>query len=139
MEKSEKERYGVHKQNVDEWLEQIKVDSDKRYEKMLKQIKDYGFCEYDTFSLDCCMMDILSDRLEMFLDSSSHVDWSSTYVQIEGLSENVIVLWQEMLDIRNRLRGEDKDSVIIFGTQAWSEAVKRFWFIWYKTCTHCWA
>ena len=139
MEKNEKERYGVHKRDVDEWLEQRKVDSEKRHKELLKQIEDYGFCEYDTFSLDCSMMDILSDRLEMFLDKSDHVDWSDAYIQIEGLSENVIILWQEMLDIRNRLRDEDSDNSITFGTPEWLEAVKRFWLIWYKTCCQCWS
>ena len=139
MEKSKKERYGVHKRDVEEWLEQRKVDSEKRYKELLKQIEDYGFCEYDTFSLDSSMMDILSDRLEMFLDKSDHVDWTDAYVQIEGLSENVIILWQEMLNIRNRLRDEDNDNAITFGTPEWLEAVKRFWFIWYKTCCQCWS
>lgn len=138
MEKNKKERYGVHKQDVEEWLEQRKVNSEKRYKELLKQIEDYGFCEYDIFSLDSCMMDILSDRLEMFLDNSNDVNWSNAYIQIEGLSENVIILWQEMLDIRNKLRDEDDDNAITFGSPEWLEAVKRFWFIWYKTCYYCW-
>lgn len=138
MEKSEKERYGVHKRDVDEWLESRKVDSGKRYKQLLKQIEDYGFCEYDIFSLDSTMMDILADRLEMFLDNSDQTDWSRTFVQVDGLSENVIILWQEMLDIRNRLRDEDDDNPITFGSSEWLEAVKRFWFIWYKTCYYCW-
>lgn len=109
----------------------IHNESDTRVTEWKKEIETYGFSDIDTWNLDTTMIELLFERLIMYMDYSI-VDDEFHAIEINGI-EGTLRFW--MGQILEKCIEYLEDSLDDFNRYEVSEDI---WFIWSKINGYVW-
>lgn len=113
----------------------IDVDAeDRRHEKWTKEREVYGFDERDTWSLDYTMVELLYERLKMFMeyaDEFINLEYHTFVIDDEDYTQKELI--EEMIVLSERLI-KDED----VGFEESADIKARIWLIWHVVHPAMW-
>lgn len=111
--------------------------TDERNALWEKQQEEYGFDERDTWNLDHTMLELLYERIKMFIEVSETMNHDLNKVTVDGEELPFPEVVDNLLELCETVIRNNNTFEIDFDEQA--EIEKKIWSIWAQTFqSFCW-
>lgn len=110
--------------------------TDERNALWEKQQEEYGFDERDTWNLDHTMLELLYERIKMFIEVSETMNHDLNKVTVDGEELPFPEVVDNLLELCETVIRNNNTFEIDFDEQA--EIEKKIWSIWAQTFQSFW-